>query len=148
MMSPMTFDLTGSSSGSGACRMIKKANYTGFSDSSGLPCCIPPERECHGHVAEYFHSGIHEDDSHLTPPSDLAILDLLDAASIEVSKYVRMVHISEVDENDVEIIIDSGCVHAATKFAFHGYSSSNGIKITKCKLVTRLSGFWLRYLSL
>lgn len=66
----------------------------------------------------------------VTPPPDLEILDLLDAAGIEESKYVRMVHVSEVDENDVEIKIDSGSDASMLpqSFAFHEYSSSDGIK--------------------
>ena len=104
-MSPMTFDLTGSSPASGACRTIRKANFSGSSDSSGLSCCIPPERECHGHVAEFFNIGIDEDDilSYSTIRSGSLRLDLLDAVGNEESKYVRMVHFSELDENDVEM---------------------------------------------
>ena len=91
---PIIFDLTGSSHGSGHVRAIQ-------SDVSSNVAAIALD-DRHGVCScEYFDMSGDSDCEHV--PDDLRVVDLRSKM-----EYVRMVQISELDDDAVEIVIDSG----------------------------------------
>lgn len=91
---PIIFDLTGSSHGSGHVRAI-------HSDVSSNVAAIALD-DRHGVCScEYFDMSGDSDCEHV--PDDLRVVDLRSKM-----EYVRMVQISELDDDAVEIVIDSG----------------------------------------